>query len=92
VSSSFYNDFVTPLTRAVGLQPGNYRNKYRRLEAVLRRLGESYDPNSDTNEAAESGGGGTITNAGLRKVTRALRRLSPGARSALARPGGRFTM
>lgn len=85
VGSSVYSDFVTPLTRAVGLRPDDYRNKYRRIEAVLRRLNESYDPHSDTSEAADSGGGGTITNAGLRKVRGALRRLSPEDRAALAR-------
>lgn len=87
VGSSVYNDFVTPLTEAVGLRPRNYRNKYRRIEAVLRLLGEVYDPRSDTSEAAYSGGGGTITNAGLRKVLRALRRLSPEARAALFKSG-----
>ncbi|MBO3089082.1 hypothetical protein [Cellulomonas dongxiuzhuiae] len=83
--SSVYNDFVGPLTKSVGLDPAAYRNKYRRVEAVLRVLGEQYNPASDTSEATNSGGGGTITNAGLRKVLRALRRLGPSVVADLTR-------
>lgn len=85
--SSVYNDFVGPLTTAVGLSPQAYANKYRRVEAVLRTLGERYDPASDTSEATSSGGGGTITNAGLRKVLRALRRHGSASVADLAKPG-----
>lgn len=73
VGSSVHNDFLNPLTRAVGLDPDEYRNKYRRIEAVLRRLGQDYDPASDTSEATASGGAGTLTNDGLRKLLRGLR-------------------
>lgn len=66
VGSSVHNDFVWPLVDALGLN--RQANKYRNMQAVIERLGGTYDPNSDTSESAESGGGGTIQNDGLRKV------------------------
>jgi hypothetical protein len=68
VGSSVYNDFIVPMTVAVGLDASAYDNKYRRLQAVIECLGGTYDPTSDTSEATESGGGGTLTNAGLAKI------------------------
>ena len=72
VGSSVHNDFITPMAAALGLEPTNYSNKYRRIEAVIERLGGQYDPFSDTSEGRPSGGGGTLTNAGLRKILVAL--------------------
>lgn len=66
--SSVYNDFVQPLVWAVGLNPSDYANKYRRIEAVISRLGGVYDPHADTSEATPSKGGGTLTNDGLEKI------------------------
>lgn len=66
VGSSVHNDFVWRLVDSLGLE--RQSNKYRNLQLVIEHLGGIYDPHSDTSEAAESGGGGTIQNPGLRKV------------------------
>lgn len=68
VGSSVHNDFIQPLVWAVGLNPSDYSNKYRCIEAVISRLGGVYDPDTDTSEGTPSGGGGTLTNRGLEKI------------------------
>lgn len=68
VGSSVHGDFIDPLTLAVGLDPASYRNKYRRIEAVIDRLGGRYDPSLHTSEATPSGGGQTLTNRGLQLI------------------------
>lgn len=68
VGSSVHNDFIHPLVWAVGLNPSEYSNKYRSIEAVISRLGGVYDPGTDTSEGTPSGGGGTLTNPGLEKI------------------------
>lgn len=85
VGSSVHNSWVNPVCVAAGLNPSAYKNKYRRLEALLQLYGEAYDPFVDTSEYSATGGG-TITNLGLAKLERAIRREQIRARTEATEP------
>ncbi|QTE30026.1 HNH endonuclease [Pengzhenrongella sicca] len=72
VGSSVHNSWVKPVCLAVGIDPYDHANKYRRFQALLELFGQVYDPHSDTSEGAPKGGG-TITNRGLDKLYLGMR-------------------
>jgi hypothetical protein len=74
VGGSVMNDFVDEVLHGLQINPAAYTNKYRKLEAALDYLGETYDPEHDSSEHRGHSGGGTITNDGLEKLLWAIRR------------------
>lgn len=74
IGSSVHNDFIDPLAQAVlGNEiADSLTEKYRKIQQVIESLGGTYlraDPLvrgvGHTSEGTTSGGGGTLTNAGL---------------------------
>lgn len=68
VPSSFMNDVASKLGHTGG------SNTYRVFEEVLSGLGQTYEPNLDSSEHSDTGGG-TITNHGYRKLLRSISKM-----------------
>jgi hypothetical protein len=77
VGSSVHNDFIDPLAEAVLGEDlsREFHDKYQKIRSVIEALGGTYVPANpdvrgigDTSEGTSSGGGGTLTNLGLRKI------------------------
>jgi len=65
------SDFIKTIAKALDIE-NPPANTYRLLETVLGNLGMKYDPKTDASELAPTGGGGTITNHGFRKIARGI--------------------
>ena len=70
--STVQSEFLDRILEAVGDDPSLYRNTYRKLEHALGKFDEMYDPLVDSSEGRGRTGGGTITNAGYRKLLCAI--------------------
>ncbi len=70
--STVPTEFLDRILRALGIDPSGLQNSYRKMERALAEVGETYDPAEDSSEARGRTGGGTITNAGYRKLLRGL--------------------
>jgi len=70
VGSSVHGDFIDLLSQALDVPKQSSKNKT--FARVIEFLGGRYNPETDSSEKTQSGGGGTITNPGLRKVRNLL--------------------
>jgi hypothetical protein len=71
--STVQTEFLDRVLEAMGLDPREHASSYRKLEEALDAVGEIYDTSNDSSEAHGRTGGGTITNAGYRKLLRGIR-------------------
>jgi hypothetical protein len=65
-------DLIHPALVAVGVDPAELKNNYRRFERLLDHFGAEYDPRSDSSEHRGRTGGETITNDGFKKLFSAI--------------------
>lgn len=95
VGSSVYNDFIGPLAdKVLGADLANQLpDKYRKIQAIIEVLGGTYVPGDParrgtghTSEGTVSGGGGTLTNRGLRTIRDLV--LTNGVPAFVASPDG----
>jgi len=70
VGSSVHGDFTDLISEALNVPKQSNKNKT--FARVIEHLGGTYDPWTDSSEKTKSGGGGTITNAGLHKLRNLL--------------------
>jgi hypothetical protein len=69
------SDFIRAVATALLIKT-DAPNTYKILEAVLTHLGLTYEPYLDGSEMTPTGGGGTITNHGYRKIARGIGAIS----------------
>ena len=70
--STVQSEFLTRIIEAIGDDPTLFGSTYRKLEHALGTFDEVYDPLVDSSEGRGRTGGGTITNAGYRKLLRGI--------------------
>lgn len=64
-------EFLHEVANAIGLAFEDYRTKQHLAEGIARTLGESWDNTCDSRKYPHAGGG-TVTLAGLQRISRGL--------------------